>query len=96
VGPTLSGEIPTIETLEFVTSGELRARIETAIGLPDDALVCYAVIRGPFLATRISLPPGRGRIGPTPMAGAIGETYDARTGRLLVSRGVPHKHRAGD
>ncbi len=57
-GPTLSGQPPTIETLEFVGCKELTDRLNLFIGLPDDALVCYVVLRGPFQLTMLSYPPG--------------------------------------
>lgn len=87
VGPTFSGEPPIIETLEFVGCKELSRRLKLSIGLPDDALVCYVVLLGPFNATRISLPPGAPPGPHYPLR--ILEIYDARTGRLLVMSGYP-------
>jgi len=82
LGPTLSGEPPTVESIEFVPSGELRDRLSLWIGLPDDALACFVVLRGPFLLKGISYAPGT-QHSPA-YCQMVGEIYDARTGRLLV------------
>ena len=81
-GPTVSGQLPTIETLEFVRCKELSDRLRLSIGLADDALVCYVVLRGPFQLTGMSFPPGvfRG----IPIAQTVQEFYDANTGRMLM------------
>lgn len=88
-GPTLSGNPPTIETLEFVGCKELTDRLHTFIGLPDDALVCYVVLRGPFHLTGISYPPGA--LHGVPVSQTVEEIYDAGTGRLLVWGAGPSK-----
>jgi hypothetical protein len=86
-GPTLSGDPPIIETLEFVGCQELTKRLKLYIGLADDALVCYVVLRGPFLMTMMSLPPGAP---PGPhYCHRVVEIYDASTGHLLVWGGFP-------
>jgi hypothetical protein len=94
LGPTLSEEPPTVESVEFVTCKELTDRIKVYIGPDDDALVCYVVLRGPFLLTMISLPPGADP-GPHPSERVI-EIYDASTGNLLVSGVGPPRQRPGD
>ncbi len=81
-GPTLSGQPPTIDTLEFVGCKELTDRLNLFIGLPDDALVCYVVLRGPFRLTLMSYPPGA--VQGIPVSETVEEIYDARTGDLLV------------
>lgn len=86
-GPTLSGDPPIIETLEFVGCKELTKRLKLSIGLADDALVCFVVLRGPFLMTMMSLPPGA-TPGPH-FSHRVVEIYDASTGRLLVWGGFP-------
>ena len=88
-GPTLSGQPPTIDTLEYVGCKELTDRLNLFIGLPDDAPVCYVVLRGPFLLTLMSYPPGavQGR----PVSETVEEIYDARTGDLLVWSTGPSK-----
>lgn len=81
-GPTLSGQPPTIEILEFVGCKELTDRLNLYIGLPDDAPVCHVVLRGPFHLKMISYPPGA--VQGLPVAETVEEIYDAQTGNLLV------------
>ena len=88
-GPTLSGQPPTIETLEFVGCKELTDRLNLFIGLPDDALVCYVVLRGPFRLTLMSYPPGA--VQGIPVSETVEEIYDASTGDLLVWGTGPSK-----
>jgi hypothetical protein len=88
-GPTPSGDRPTIETLEFVGCKELTDRLNLFIGLPDDALVYYVVLRGPFWMTNVSYPPGSHHgVG---VSQTVQEIYDAGTGRLLVWGAGPTK-----
>ena len=94
LGPTLSGEPPAVESMEFVTCKELTDRIKVYIGPDDDALVCYVVLRGPFLLPMISMPPGAN---PGPhFSERVIEIYDASTGDLLVSGVGLFKPRPGD
>ena len=93
LGPTLSGDPPTIETLEFVGCKELTDRLHLWIGLADDAPVCYVVLRGPFLLRNISLPPGHP--GGPAYSERVMEIYDARLGRLLVMGAGDGKPRPG-
>lgn len=92
-GPTLSGDPPTIETLEFVGCKELTNRLHLWIGLADDAPVCYVELRGPFLLRNISLPPGHP--GGPAYSEIVTEIYDASTGRLLVGVAGSAKPRPG-
>ncbi len=80
--PTLSGDPPTSETLEFVGCKELADRLHVWIGLADDAPVWHVVLRGPFLLRNISLL--RGQPGGPAYSGRVMEIYDASLGRLLV------------
>jgi hypothetical protein len=50
LGPTLSGEPPTVESVEFATVKELRERLHVSIGSSDGAPVCYVVLRGQLLS----------------------------------------------
>lgn len=93
LGPTLSGDPPTIVTLEYVGCKELTDRLHLWIGLPDDAPVCYVVLRGPFLLKNISLPPGHP--GGPAYSETVTEIYDARTGRLFVQGVGSGKPRSG-
>lgn len=88
-GPTLSGDPPTIETLEFVGCKELTGRLHTYIGLAGDAPVCYAVLCGPFLLRGVSFPPGT--VHTAPISQRVEEIYDASTGRLMVWSAGPSK-----
>jgi hypothetical protein len=93
IGPTFLGMQPTVESLEFVKSGELRDRLELWISSDDEALVCHVVLKGPFLARMMSLPPGSP---PGPyFCERLREIYDARTGRLIVV-GSAARPRPGD
>jgi hypothetical protein len=82
LGPTLSGQPPTVESVEFVGCKELTVRLHVYIGLADDAPVCYVVLRGPFMLTGVSFPPGGHHL--PPFSETEEEIYDASTGRLLV------------
>ncbi len=94
LGPTLAGEPPIVESVEFVTCKELTDRIKVYIGPDDDALVCYVVLRGPFLLAMMSLPPGAV---PGPhFSERVIEIYDASTGDLLVSGVGSSRRRPGD
>lgn len=84
LGPTLSGEPPTVESVEFASAKELRERLQVYISSDDEAIVCFVVLRGPFHLTRISLPPGKVVYG-LPWCSIVGEIYDARTGHLMVT-----------
>jgi hypothetical protein len=88
LGPTLSGEPPTVESVEFGSCKELGDRLQVSIRpvdrWDDDAPVCFVVLRGPFHLTGISLPPGKVVHG-LPWCNTVGEIYDAMTGRLLVA-----------
>jgi hypothetical protein len=83
LGPTLSGEPPTVVSVEFAGCKELTDRLHVYIGLADDAPVCYVVLRGPFLLSNISYPPGTHHL--PPYSETEEEIYDASTGRLLVA-----------
>ncbi|HLJ80244.1 MAG TPA: hypothetical protein VKT52_02080, partial [Ktedonobacterales bacterium] len=94
LGPTLSGEPPTVESVEFASVKELRERLHVYIGLADDALACFVVLRGPFHLARISLPPGKVVYG-IPWCNVVGEIYDAMTGRRLCASVNAFKPRPG-
>ncbi len=94
LGPTLSGEPPTVESVEFASVKELRERLHVYIGPSDDALACCVVLRGPFHLTTISLPPGKVIYG-IPWCNIVGEIYDAMTGGLLCASVNAFKSRPG-
>jgi hypothetical protein len=92
-GPTLSGEPPTVESVEFVNCKELTDRLNVSIGLADDALVCYVVLRGPFNMRMVSRAPGDRSW--SDFSERAEEIYDASTGRLLVGAAGSFKPRPG-
>lgn len=94
LGPTLSGEPPTVESVEFASIKELRERLHVYIGPSDDAPVCLVVLRGPFHLTQISLAPGTVVYG-IPWCNIVGEIYDAITGRLICASVNAFKPRPG-
>jgi hypothetical protein len=71
-----------ILSTSFVTAQEVRARLHSArLGLPDDAPLCLVVLSGRFV---FSGPPGQ-----TPTFPYGIEVFDARTGNLIQSGGMP-------
>lgn len=93
LGPTLTGEPPTVELVEFGRCKAMGDRLEVYLGLADDAPVCHVVLRGPFHPAMMSRPPGAipyFRVCPT-----VEEIYDATTGRLLVTSAGPFVPRPG-
>jgi len=94
LGPTLSGEPPTVESVEFASVKELRERLHVYIGPSDDAPVCFVVLRGPFHLTMISRAPGTVVYG-IPWCNTVGEIYDAITGRRLCASVNAFKSRPG-
>jgi outer membrane protein assembly factor BamB len=82
-GPTVSGAPPTILKILFVSSKQASDLMHgESTGLPDDALVCYVELRGPFNPVMISEPPGAS--GPQKPVEIGEEVFDAETGNLLV------------
>ena len=94
LGPTLSGEPPTVESVEFANVKELRERLRVWISPDDNALVCVVVLRGPFHLTKISFPPGKVVYG-IPWCNIVGEIYDAVTGNILCMGVNAFKARPG-
>lgn len=81
-GPTVSGAPPTVESVKFMTSGEARTLMKGEyIGIPDSAMVCYVVLRGPFYPMNVSVPPGQA---PPAILDTGIEVFDAHTGNLLL------------
>jgi hypothetical protein len=83
-GATVSGGPPTILKILFITSQQASALLNGEdIGRPDNAIVCYVLVAGPFYSS-VSLPYGV----PTPKAPYIHQTgyevFDAQTGNLLL------------
>lgn len=94
LGPTLSGEPPTVESVEFASVKELTERLHVGIGPDDSTPACFVVLRGPFHLTTISRPPGKVSYG-IPWCNIVGEIYDAMTGGLLCASVNAFKSRPG-
>ncbi len=82
-GATVSGKPPTIEKILFITSKQASDLLNGEdIGRPDNALVCYVLLRGPFYS---SVSPPYGVTPPPNWTEETGyEIFDAVTGNLLV------------
>ena len=80
-GPAVSGDQPVITKVMFTGGGEASTLLgcET-VDCPDDYLVCYVELSGPFLLSGVSLPPGV----KTPIIQTAHEIFDAHTRNLLV------------
>lgn len=80
---TTSGQSPKVIKSEFITAQEASTLLQGEyIGRPDNALVCYVELQGPF-HTVGPLPPGA--TNPTLSTGY--EVFDASTGNLLMYGG---------
>lgn len=83
-GPTVDRSSYSIDTIQFLKAKQASVLMQgEVVGLPDDALVCYTVLRGPFILQNVRMPPGE-PIPATPIASRGVEVFDARTGNLLV------------
>lgn len=77
---TTSGTPPVITNAEFITAQQASALLDGEyIGRPDNALVCYVELQGPF---RVKGPLPSGATVPTVNTGY--ELFDAQTGNLLM------------
>jgi hypothetical protein len=86
-GPTSSGKSPTILNITFITARAASTLVQADnIGLPDDALVCYVVVQGPFEGKRISSPDGASVRHDFPKGQMF---FDAQAGNLLGWAGLP-------
>jgi hypothetical protein len=85
------GPSPKLGTVEFLPAREAGVRSSTgrSIGRPDDALVCWVELIGPFdVSKSVSIPPFLARkSGPLSFAPAPKQilVFDAQTGNLLLS-----------
>lgn len=77
---TTSGTSPVITNSEFITAQQASALINgESIGRPDNALVCYVALQGPF-QVNVPAPPGSS----LPDSNTAYEVFDAQTGNLLL------------
>ena len=84
------GPSPKLGTVEFLPASQASARVNYAsIGRPDDALVCWVELIGPFdVSKSVSIPPFLARkSGPLSFAPAPKQilVFDPQTGNLLLS-----------
>ena len=84
------GPSPRLGTVEFLPARQARARVNNAsIGRPDDALVCWVELIGPFDVSKdVSIPAlVARRSGPLSFAPAPKQilVFDAQTGKLIFS-----------
>lgn len=72
----------TVESVEFLSAREVNARLHTANGQPDDALLCLVIVRGNFTL----FTPLAGRTQSFTIASLV---FDARTGNILSQGLLP-------
>lgn len=81
-GPVVSGAHLKILTIQFVTSKQASDLMSgESVGRPDDAIVCYVKVQGPFLLTNVPVPHGAKAQTTAEYGDAV---FDAHTGNLLV------------
>lgn len=81
-GPVVSGAHLKILTVQFVTAKRASELMYgESVGRPDDALVCYVKVEGPFLLINVSVPRGTKAVTTAKYGDAV---FDAHTGNLLV------------
>lgn len=79
-GPTVSGNPSTVIKILFITSHEASVLLNGEfIGRPDNALVCYVELRGPFVQGGPHPPTTQ-----TPIVDVGIEIFDAQTGNILL------------
>jgi|SRR5579884_901008 hypothetical protein len=77
---TISRAVPAITKTEFITAQQASNLLQgESIGRPDNALVCYVELRGPF---HVEGPLPQGASNPT--LSTAYELFDAQTGNLLM------------
>lgn len=84
-GPVVAGAHLQILTIQFVTAKRAsQLMVGEIVGRPDDALVCYVKVEGPFLLTNVRGGPPRPNA-KVPTTAKYGDAvFDAHTGNLLV------------
>lgn len=84
-GPVVAGAHLQILTIQFVTAKRASQLMAgESVGRPDDALVCYVKVEGPFLLTNMHGGPPRPNA-KVPTTAKYGDAvFDAHTGNLLV------------
>lgn len=86
-GPVVSGSHLVIEKILFITSKQASALTQgESVGRPDNAIVCYVQLRGPFYPD-VDVPYGVSNANITLLRGF--EIFDAHTGNMLEWGGLP-------
>src|SRR5579871_4813587 len=81
--PLAPGAHLQILTIQFVSAKQASQLMDgESVGRPDDYLVCYVKVQGPFLLTGIPVPPEAKKVPTTARYGD--EVFDAHTGNLIV------------
>lgn len=82
-GPTVIGKAPTIVMIGFISSKAASILMKgEQVDRPDNTIVCYVQLHGPFIATRISAPSTTLTAKPIYNIGEM--VFDAHTGNLLL------------
>ncbi len=84
LGPTVSGEPPTVVDVKFMTSKACSDMLYTWITSVDSRPICYVKLRGPFLFARRGPPPRDGERRPASTVEYGEEVFDAVSGNLLM------------
>lgn len=80
-GPVVQGAQLKVVSIQFVTAKQASNLMNGAhVGRPDDSLVCYVKVQGPFMLTNVSMP--RGTKKTTAEFGEV--VFDGHTGNMLV------------
>jgi hypothetical protein len=81
-GPVVEGAHLQILTIQFVSAKQASEMMDgESVGRPDDYLVCYVKVQGPFLLTNVHKPNSAN----SPTTAQYGDAvFDASTGNLLV------------
>ena len=87
-GPVVAGSHLVIEKILFITSKQASALIQgESVGRPDNTIVCYVQLRGPFIPGELDVPYGVSNPNATLLRGY--EIFDAHTGNSLGWGGLP-------
>jgi hypothetical protein len=81
--PTTNGTPSKILSIQFVTAKQASDLMKgESVGRPDNYLVCYVKLQGPFPSGSVHLPPGASLPGKDATWGDM--VFDASTGNILV------------
>jgi hypothetical protein len=87
-GTVVAGHHLVIEKILFITSKQASALMRgESVGRPDNTIVCYVQLRGPFFPGELD--PPMGVKNPNATVLRVYEIFDAHTGNLLDWGGLP-------